>query len=77
MSSRTPSTVTASPRLRELPGYGQAVVLSDQTRGVGFSVIVFETKDQAEDMAKRLGSGQVPPGISFERQEVYEVVAAG
>ncbi len=67
------------PRLRQLPGYQQAVFCADDAGRTGFSVIVFETREQAAEMAERLGSGQVPnpPGITFERQEVWEVVATG
>ena len=67
------------PRLRGLPGFAQAVFLADEDGRRGFSVMVFETKDQASSMAERLGSGQVPnpPGIVFDRQEVWEVVASG
>ena len=63
------------PRLRQLPGFEHAVFLADGEQG--FSVIVFASRAQADDMAARLGSGAVPPppGIAFERQEVFEVVA--
>ena len=63
------------PRLRQLPGFQHAVFLEHGSSG--FSVMVFETREQADAMASRLGSGEVPqpPGIGFERQEVYEVVA--
>ena len=66
------------PRLRSLPGFEQAIFLEDGTRAHGFSVMVFSTREQAQDMATRLGSGQVPqpPGIVFVRQEVFEVVAS-
>jgi hypothetical protein len=67
------------PRLKELSGYEHAIFLADENRQTGFSVMVFATKESAKDMADRLGSGQVPspPGIAFERQEVWEVVASG
>jgi|GEM_PF-3549451 len=63
------------PRLQQLPGFEHAVFVEDGGRG--FSVMVFETREQAEGMAARLAGGDVPapPGITFERQEVYEVVA--
>lgn len=65
------------PRLRHLPGFEQAIFLADEAGSHGFSVIVFGSREQAEDMATRLGSGDVPapPGVTFERQEVQEVVA--
>ena len=67
------------PRLRELPGFTQAVFLADEEGQRGFSVMVFASREDASVMAARLASGQVPnpPGITFERQEVWEVVAAG
>ncbi len=67
------------PRLGQLPGFAQAVFLADEAGRRGFSVMVFESKDQATQMAERLGSGEVPnpPGIVFDRQEVWEVVASG
>jgi hypothetical protein len=66
------------PRLRQLPGFEQAIFLADEAGGSGFSIMVFGSRDQAEEMAARLGNGEVPapPGITFERQEVHEVVAA-
>jgi len=67
------------PRLRELPGFQQAIFLEDTDRVGGFSVMVFATKEQADAMASRLRSGEVPSpdGIVFERQLVFEVVASG
>jgi hypothetical protein len=67
------------PRLRELPGFQQAIFLEDTDRVGGFSVMVFATREQADEMASRLRSGQVPApnGIAFERQLVFEVVASG
>jgi hypothetical protein len=67
------------PRLRSLPGFVQAIFLEDRDRARGFSVMVFQTREQADEMAARLGNGQVPqpPGIVFESQEVFEVVASG
>jgi hypothetical protein len=66
------------PRLRGLPGFEQAVFLADGESGRGFSVMVFATQGQADEMANRLRSGQVPEpdGITFERQEVWEVTAS-
>ncbi len=67
------------PRLRQLPGFVQAVFLADEEGRRGFSIMIFESEEHASTMAGRLGSGEVPtpPGIVFERQEVWEVVAAG
>lgn len=66
------------PRLRQLPGFEQAIFLADAASGRGFSVIVFAEQDQAETMANRLASGAVPPppGVTFASQDVLEVVAA-
>jgi hypothetical protein len=66
------------PRLRQLPGFEQAIFLTDGARASGFSVMVLATREQADEMAARLGGGDVPPppGITFERQEVHEVVAS-
>ena len=65
------------PRLRQLPGFEQAIFLADDATGRGFSVMVFASREQADEMATRLGNGDVPapPGIAFDRQEVHEVVA--
>jgi hypothetical protein len=67
------------PRLRELPGFQHAIFLEDTDRVGGFSVMVFSTREQADEMASRLRSGHVPApnGIVFERQLVFEVVASG
>jgi len=67
------------PRLRDLPGFAQAIFLADEEGERGFRVMVFQTEDQAVAMAERLGSGHVPtaPGVTFERQEVWKVVATG
>jgi hypothetical protein len=66
------------PRLRQLPGFESAIFLEDGARAGGFSVMVFATREQADGMAARLGSGQVPApdGIVFEHQEVFDVVAS-
>jgi hypothetical protein len=66
------------PRLRELPGFQQAIFLEGTDRVGGLGVMVFATKDQADTVAGRLRSGQVPSpdGIVFERQLVFEVVAS-
>ena len=66
------------PRLEQLPGFAHAVFLADTEARRGFSVMIFESREQAAAMAERLGSGQVPspPGVTFERQEVWEVVAS-
>jgi hypothetical protein len=63
----------------ELPSFAQAIFLADEQGERGFSVMVFQTEDQAVGMAERLGSGQVPtpPGVAFERQDVWNVVATG
>jgi hypothetical protein len=65
------------PRLRQLPGFEQAIFLADDATGRGFSVMVFAAREQADEMATRVGNGDVPapPGIAFDRQEVHEVVA--
>jgi hypothetical protein len=67
------------PRLRELPGFVQALLLADTDRVGGIGVMVFASKEQADDVATRLRSGQVPSpsGIVFERQLVFEVIAHG
>ncbi|HZU80574.1 MAG TPA: hypothetical protein VE991_11710 [Acidimicrobiales bacterium] len=67
------------PRLRGLPGFAQATFLANEDGTRGFSVMVFESEEQAQTMADRLGSGQVPnpPGLAFEHQEVWRVVATG
>jgi hypothetical protein len=67
------------PRLRSLPGFERAIFLEDGDRVRGFSVMVFETREQADGMATRLRNGEVaqPPGIIFEGQEVFAVVASG
>ena len=63
----------------ELPSFAQAIFLADEEGERGFRVMVFQTEDQAVAMAERLGSGHVPtaPGVTFERQEVWKVVATG
>jgi hypothetical protein len=67
------------PRLRALPGFVQAVLLADTDRVGGLGIMVFASKEQADDVATRLRSGQVPSptGITFERQLVFEVIASG
>jgi hypothetical protein len=72
------TTGVVLPRLRDLPGFAQAIFLADQDETRGFSVMVFDSREQAQTMADRLGSGQIPnpPGVVFERQEVWSVVAA-
>ncbi len=73
--SATSTREVVLPRLRQLPGFDQAIFVA-RADGRGFNVMVFETREQAEAMAERLG-GEVPApdAITFERQEVLEVVA--
>jgi hypothetical protein len=73
------TTDVVLPRLRQLPGFERAFFLADEAGSSGLSVMIFERCEQADAMAARLASGQVPPpeGIRFLRQEVYAVVASG
>ncbi len=63
------------PRLRETPGFEQAVFLAEDADH-GLSVLVFDTQEHAQAVAKRLSEEGAPDGVTFERQEVLEVVAS-
>jgi hypothetical protein len=61
------------PMLKQAPGFVSAVFLSPPSGREGLSVIVFETKEQAE-MATQMR--QFPEGITLISDEIREVAAS-
>ena len=61
------------PRLKQAPGFVSAVFLSPPSGREGLSVIVFETKEQAETAMQMR---QFPEGITLISDEIREVAAS-
>jgi hypothetical protein len=61
------------PMLRNAPGFVSAVFLSPSSGREGLSVIVFQTKEQAE-MALQMR--KLPEGITLISDEIREVAAS-
>ena len=63
------------PRVKQAPGVvkGYWTVRADAAQGA--SIIVFNTKEQAEAGAEMVRSSPPPPGVTLNSVEVREVVA--
>lgn len=74
-ASRTVLENEVVPRVSQAPGFssGYWTVADDQTNGL--SMVLFDTKDNAEAAAKMARSMPTPPGVTIDRVEVREVVA--
>jgi len=63
------------PRVSKAPGFvkGYWTTADDQQRGM--SLVVFSTKNNAEQAAGMVRSAPPPPGVTLNNVEVREVVA--
>ena len=61
------------PRVSKSPGFVKGYWTRDGQRGV--SLVVFKTKEDAENAVKALRSNPVPTGVTIISAEVREVVA--
>jgi hypothetical protein len=66
-----------APVLRGLPGFQSAQLMAAHERGLGFACVVFETREQADELTGWFTVGAViRPGVTVVRTEVIEVVAS-
>jgi putative monooxygenase ydhR len=63
--------------MKKAPGFVSGVWAADRDKGRGVGIVVFESREQAEAVLKRLESGELkrPPGVTVESVAVYEVQA--
>ena len=63
------------PAIRALPGFQSGTWLAGNDQGTGLSLTVWETEEQAREMAQRFGGGQggVPSAVRCEVREVAVV----
>lgn len=74
-ASRTVLENEIVPRVSQAPGFssGYWTAADDQTSGL--SMVLFDTKDNAEAAAEMARNMPFPPGVTMDRVEVREVVA--
>ena len=64
------------PAMKALPGYQSAMFMTAYERGKGIGVVVFETLEQAESLARGVEIGSIiHPGVTVTGSEVLEVAA--
>lgn len=62
-----------APAVRALPGLQSLLFLTALERGLGYGVMVFEERAQAEQLAARLTLGSSPvEGVTFKRTDVLD-----
>ncbi|MGO8877797.1 MAG: hypothetical protein ACLQNG_18810 [Acidimicrobiales bacterium] len=67
-----------APALRSMPGFVSTLLLTGYGRGRGVAVVVFETEEQAQQLANGVSPGQeIRAGVVVMRAEVLEVSASG
>ena len=66
-----------TPAMRMLPGFQSCLFLTAYERGAGVGVVVFETLDQAMQLAESVKVGSnIHPGVIVTASEVMEVSAS-
>ena len=66
-----------APSVRQLPGFQSLLFLTAFEQGLGYGVMVFEERSQAELLAAMLPPGSHPQdGVTFTRTEVLDVEVA-
>jgi hypothetical protein len=63
------------PRVSQAPGFVAGYWTSDADNSNGLSMMVFESEDAANEVAKMIGSQNMDEGVTVESAEVREVVA--
>ena len=63
-----------APMVRQLPGFQSLLFLTALERGLGYGVMIFDERDQAEEVAAALPVRAQPrEGVTFKRTEVLDV----
>ena len=64
------------PAMKAMPGFQSAMFMTAYERGRGVGVVVFETLEQAESLARGVEIGStIRPGVTVTGSEVFEVSA--
>jgi hypothetical protein len=63
------------PRVRQAPGFVKGFWALRADGAQGLSMVVFQSKEQAETAAGMVRNGPVPPGVTLSSVEVREIVA--
>jgi len=63
------------PRVSKAPGFVKGYWTAAEDSGRGLSLVVFATKQEAENAANMVRSQPAPPGVTLNGVEVREVVA--
>jgi hypothetical protein len=65
------------PGVKQSPGFIHGTWLANAEQGNGMSAVVFDTREHAEAALQRIKSAdfQVPPGVTFKHQAIFEVMA--
>ena len=62
------------PAIRALPGFRSGIWLTGNEAGTGLSLTIWDTRENAEEMADRFGIGSSPQAnAAIKRSEVREV----
>ena len=66
-----------APAMKALPGFNSALFMTAYERGRGIAVVVFDTHDQAEQLATGLTIGQeIRDGVTVTAVDVLELSAS-
>ena len=63
------------PRVTKAPGFVRGVWTVDAGRSTGTSMILFNTKSDAENAVQQMRSNPMPSGVTLGSAEVREVIA--
>jgi hypothetical protein len=66
---------TVVPRVRKAPGFVRAVWTIDGGQSTGISMLVFNTKSDAENAVQQMRSSPMPSGVTLNNAEIREVIA--
>jgi hypothetical protein len=66
-----------APALKAMPGFVTTLLLTAHERGRGVAVVVFESREQAEQLTAGFSEGQtIREGVVITRTDVLEVAAS-
>ena len=66
-----------APAMKQLAGFQSGLFMTAYERGLGVGVIVFDQRDQAEQLAAGVAVGaEIRAGVRVKRTEVLEVSAS-
>ena len=74
-AARTALRDQVVPRVRQAPGLVKGYWTASADAATGVSLVVFATKQDAENAAGMVRSSPPPPGVTLDTVEIREVVA--